>query len=94
MVTTLLPSGSVVRDAIRSSKFREQYPLIDVAKATVGVYGKLVSMDHVLVSGDRVEIYRPLTFDPKVSRRRRAVHREKARHIKKKMPVDDLTKPT
>lgn len=40
-----------------------------------GVYGqKIVPTDHVLCAGDRVEVYRALTRDPKDVRRRRADH--------------------
>jgi putative ubiquitin-RnfH superfamily antitoxin RatB of RatAB toxin-antitoxin module len=38
-----------------------------------GVYGqKITPADHVLTEGDRVEVYRALTRDPKDVRRRRA----------------------
>ena len=36
-----------------------------------GVWGKPVSPDRVLIPGDRLELYRPLTVDPKVARRER-----------------------
>ena len=39
----------------------------------IGVWGKPVSADRVLVQGDRLEVYRPLTVDPKVARRQRFV---------------------
>ena len=39
----------------------------------MGVWGKPVSADRVLVQGDRLEVYRPLTVDPKVARRQRFV---------------------
>jgi putative ubiquitin-RnfH superfamily antitoxin RatB of RatAB toxin-antitoxin module len=42
----------------------------------VGIYGKLKTLDTVLRDGDRVEIYRPLIADPKVTRRRRAESRD------------------
>jgi len=38
----------------------------------VGVFSRRVPGDHVLADGDRVEVYRPLTLDPKEARRRRA----------------------
>jgi hypothetical protein len=38
----------------------------------VGIFGRLVALEHALATGDRVEIYRPLTADPKEARRRRA----------------------
>lgn len=87
-----LQSGSCVQDAINASGVLQQFPALDLAKNDVGVYGKLARMDQLLKENDRVEIYRPLTFDPKISRRRRAIHREKTRNIKKKVPIDDLTK--
>ena len=39
----------------------------------IGVWGKPVTADRVLVEGDRLEVYRPLTVDPKVARRQRFV---------------------
>ena len=40
--------------------------------AALGVFSRRVPDDHVLADGDRVEVYRPLTLDPKEARRRRA----------------------
>jgi len=45
----------------------------DIALLDVGVWGKAVSRQHALRAGDRVELYRPLTVDPKVARRARFV---------------------
>lgn len=39
----------------------------------VGIWGKRVKPAHTLKDLDRVEIYRPLTVDPKVARRERFV---------------------
>lgn len=39
----------------------------------LGVWGKRVKPTHPLKDTDRVEIYRPLTVDPKVARRERFV---------------------
>jgi len=39
----------------------------------IGVWGKPVAADRVLAEGDRLEVYRPLTVDPKVARRERFV---------------------
>jgi putative ubiquitin-RnfH superfamily antitoxin RatB of RatAB toxin-antitoxin module len=38
-----------------------------------GVWAKRVSANYVLQTTDRIEIYRPLTVDPKVARRERFV---------------------
>jgi len=39
----------------------------------LGVWGKRVPAQHMLRDGDRLEIYRALTVDPKVARRERFV---------------------
>ena len=38
----------------------------------LGVWGRPVDAGHELAPGDRVEVYRPLVYDPKEERRRRA----------------------
>lgn len=76
---------------IRRSGFIQAYPTVDLSCATFGVFGKVQPPDHILQDHDRVEIYRALIFDPKTSRRRRAIHRQKARNIKKKVPINDST---
>jgi putative ubiquitin-RnfH superfamily antitoxin RatB of RatAB toxin-antitoxin module len=38
-----------------------------------GVWGRVVPVAQELRDGDRVEMYRPLTVDPKVARRERFV---------------------
>ncbi|MFO1408693.1 MAG: RnfH family protein [Steroidobacteraceae bacterium] len=38
----------------------------------LGVWGRPVAPGQVLSPGDRVEVYRPLRFDPREERRRRA----------------------
>ncbi len=38
----------------------------------VAIFGERVESSHVLVSGDRIEVLRPLLADPKDARRRRA----------------------
>jgi len=64
--------GLTVREAIERSGIRRRFPEIDLAKNKVGIFGKLVKLDQVLESGDRVEIYRPLIADPKEARKKRA----------------------
>src|SRR5690606_22868123 len=73
-----LSVGARLVDALAASGFRTAFPDIEPAQAGVGVFGVKCSLDHVLHEGDRVEVYRPLVFDPKESRRRRAQHRAAA----------------
>ena len=75
-----LNAGANVADAVEASGLAQQLPDFDLAHAPLGVFGKRVSRSRKLADGDRVEIYRALTFDPKDSRRRRAEHRLRQRH--------------
>ncbi len=75
MQDVTIPAASAIQDAIQASDVLQRYPDLDLATVRVGVFGKLKSLDSVLHSGDRVEIYRPLQADPMESRRRRAAHK-------------------
>ena len=68
-----LPEGSTVDNAVHASGLRAEFPEIDAMH--VGIYGKAVSKDTILRDRDRVELYRPLTADPKEIRRARAAKR-------------------
>lgn len=60
-----VPEGSTVREAIERSGLLAQFPEIDLAEVPVGVFGKLTKLDARLNDGDRVEIYRRITADPR-----------------------------
>jgi uncharacterized protein len=66
-----LADGATVLHALRESRLLERHPHIDLASAKVGVWGRVVALSQVLREGDRVEVYRPLTVDPKEARRQR-----------------------
>lgn len=66
VVPLALPAGATVEAALRASGLAGE-----VSEAGVGVWGRVVPPETVLREGDRVEIYRPLTADPKEARRRR-----------------------
>ncbi|TXI86226.1 MAG: RnfH family protein [Cupriavidus sp.] len=66
-----LPEPATVGEAIRRSGILGHYAQIDLASAKVGVFGRMVSLEAALRQGDRVEIYRGLSADPKVVRRQR-----------------------
>ena len=68
----LLARGSHVADALRLAALDPDFMGVDLENATVGIFGRVTGPDRVLEAGDRVEIYRPLAVDPKVSRRQRA----------------------
>ena len=67
-----LPDGATVLDAIRASGLLERFAEIDVSSQSVGIWGRIRSLDDAVAAGDRVEIYRALRVDPKEARRLRA----------------------
>jgi putative ubiquitin-RnfH superfamily antitoxin RatB of RatAB toxin-antitoxin module len=70
-VSLRLPAGATLAEAVRASGLQQRHAGVDLAQAPVGVWGVLRGPDHVLREADRVELYRPLTVDPKEARRRR-----------------------
>lgn len=70
VVALALAAGSTVADALRASGLLERHALAPEA-LQVGVWGRLQRPGWPLRAGDRIEIYRPLTVDPKEARRQR-----------------------
>jgi putative ubiquitin-RnfH superfamily antitoxin RatB of RatAB toxin-antitoxin module len=66
-----LPAGSRVIEAVEQSGILQAMPEVAFDPSRLGVFSRRVLPDDTLRDGDRVEIYRPLTFDPKDARRRR-----------------------
>ena len=71
-VGLVLPEGATVADAIAGAGISEALPDVEIRAGRVGIFARKVSLDTMLRDGDRVEIYRPLTIDPKEARRLRA----------------------
>lgn len=90
--TIRLQAPATIAKAIALSAFAQEFPGIDITAVGTGIFGKVKGLAQEIQDQDRIEIYRPLSFDPKASRRRRAVHRQKVRNIKKKVPINDVTK--
>jgi uncharacterized protein len=72
-----LPAGATVADALEASGLAERHSDVDMARARVGIFGKLSDRNATLADGDRVEVYRALIADPKERRLRRAAERAK-----------------
>ena len=69
-ITLRLSPGATLTDALRASGLLERHGLApDTAR--VGIWSKVQPLEAVLRDHDRVEIYRPLTVDPKEARRLR-----------------------
>jgi len=66
-----VPAGTSIVQAIAASGLVRACPEVDPNTMRVGIFGKLKTLDTVVREGDRVEVYRQLTADPKQARRRR-----------------------
>ncbi|PPC92362.1 MAG: RnfH family protein [Methylobacter sp.] len=66
-----VPDDSTVEQAISISGLLKKYPEINLETQKVGIFGKIASMDTPLKEGDRIEIYRPITADPKQVKKRK-----------------------
>jgi uncharacterized protein len=81
-----LPDSATVAEALEQA--RAQAAGLDVPwNADVGVFGELCDRAAVPRDGDRIEIYRPLKADPKVSRRERAKARKAAQDQELSRPL-------
>lgn len=65
-----LEVGTTVAEALQCIGFYQKFP--ESQTYAIGIYSKLVTLEHRIESGDRIEIYRPLLIDPKQARRKRA----------------------
>jgi putative ubiquitin-RnfH superfamily antitoxin RatB of RatAB toxin-antitoxin module len=65
-----LPAGATLADALAASGLTERHQL-PMQGLRLGVWCKPREADTALRERDRVEVYRPLTVDPKEARRQR-----------------------
>jgi putative ubiquitin-RnfH superfamily antitoxin RatB of RatAB toxin-antitoxin module len=67
-----LPQGASLAHAMLLAAQDADLRGLDLSRAPLGIFGQLARRDQVLHDGDRIEIYRPLSEDPKIARRKRA----------------------
>lgn len=73
-------AGTTALDAAQQSGIDKQFPGLVIDDASrLGVFGQLVAASHVVRSGERVEVYRPLMADPKEVRKARAARAKERR---------------
>ena len=68
--------GTSAQELIEMSKFATTISELssqDISDYDIGIFAQKISLDTLLEDGDRVEIYRPLTADPKEVRRQLAL---------------------
>lgn len=72
LLTVQVPLGATILQAIELSGVLTHFPEINLDKQKVGVFSKKRELSDVVHAGERIEIYRPLTIDPKDARRAKA----------------------
>lgn len=74
IVALKVPIGTTVYDAAVMSSIVDQFEGLKLAGTPMGIFGKSVKHPQTeeIKQGQRVEIYRPLTIDPKEARANRA----------------------
>ena len=70
-VALALPDGATVADALQASALQARHPSLDLAAASLGIWGAPCRREQRLRDRDRVEVYRALQVDPKQARRLR-----------------------
>src|SRR5689334_2362718 len=73
-----LPGQGSVGDALDLARAQSIEVDVPWESADVGIFGETCDRATLVRDGDRIEIYRPLRSDPKVSRRARAAARRAA----------------
>lgn len=77
-----VPAGSTAAQAVADSGFTLEFPEYTDQPLAMAIYGERCDPQRVLHEHDRVELCRPLVFDPLESRRRRAAHRAGKRKLR------------
>lgn len=79
IISLLVEPGTTAYQAAERSGITKIFPEIDLEQAKMGIFGQALgsrglkpAREYELRDNDRVEIYRPLTIDPKEVRRKRA----------------------
>ncbi len=74
IVQAQVPAGTSVFDAAKQSGIEQYFAGLVVDDMPMGIFGKAVRKpkEQVILAGQRIELYRPLTIDPKEARANRA----------------------
>ncbi|MEQ1067071.1 RnfH family protein [Acinetobacter sp. XH1741] len=80
LISIPFEEGMTASQAVQLSGLSNQVNLPEPLQ--LGVFGVKIETDAVLHAGDRVEVYRPLTINPKDIRRKRAAKNPVGRYIK------------
>ena len=65
-------AGMTLAQALTASGLEQAFPGLDWQAQGAGVFGRALPLNTLLQPGDRVEVYRSLSLDPKAARAQRA----------------------
>ncbi|HEX8756532.1 MAG TPA: RnfH family protein [Steroidobacteraceae bacterium] len=74
----VLPAEATIAEAIGAARRQAQTDGIPWDSAPVGIFGEPRMRADLPADGDRIELYRPLSEDPRVRRRAQSGRRPKA----------------
>ncbi len=72
IITLDVEVNSTIEEVIIQSGIMTIFPEIDLQRQKIGVFSKPRHLTDIVNEGDRIEIYRQLTIDPKEARRAKA----------------------
>lgn len=72
-------AGSTLHEAVLASGLLDREPSLAGRTLDLGVFNRPRAADTHVRDGDRIEVYRALTVDPKVARRARAAVKQRRR---------------
>jgi len=70
-ISAQILEGSTLGEAVKCFDLNPENLATKISNKQVGVLGKIVDASYILRANDRIEVYRPLSADPKESRRRK-----------------------
>lgn len=86
LISLRVPLGATALEAVQRSGILQEFPEIDVNKASFGIFSRLLdgrsnptAAEYLMQPRDRVEIYRPLLIDPMQARLLRAARTKKVK---------------
>ncbi|NNM51039.1 MAG: RnfH family protein [Pseudomonadales bacterium] len=75
----LVREGQTALEIYQASGLSAQ---VDDQAPALAIYGKLVDAHYILQAGDRIDVLRPLTLDPKTSRKERVIQAKLRKNLK------------
>ncbi|MEL7298044.1 MAG: RnfH family protein [Pseudomonadota bacterium] len=63
---------ATAREVVLASGLDQHFEQLDLSCVALGIWGEVISCDHRLNDGDRIELYRRLENDPREARMRLA----------------------